>query len=192
MTAGTGGVRVVKGRWAAPAVAGVLVLGLGACEFAPTSGLTPSSESEGSSAGGQARTRARTATAPAAIPLRVITNRGATLVLVPLKVNGHGPYEFILDTGASTSTVDRRLVRRLGLPRTGQTARVTGVTGSAVVPVVRVTRWTLGGRPLRGRELTVTDIGDNRIAGLLGSDELRRFGAVTVDFQRERLVLRNK
>ncbi|WP_160146877.1 retropepsin-like aspartic protease [Thermomonospora echinospora] len=179
----------MQGRGTAPVLAGVtavgLVLGLAGCEV-----RVP----------GLAASRVEPVAEPIADPragadgfavrLRVIVEDGATLVLVPLRVNGRGPFEFILDTGASTSTVDRRLVGWLGLPRTGETARVTGVTGSAVVPVVKLADWTLGGRPLRGRRLTVTDIGDDRVAGLLGSDELRRFGAVTVDFRRQRLVLR--
>ncbi|MCW2919252.1 MAG: hypothetical protein JWN52_7320 [Actinomycetia bacterium] len=112
--------------------------------------------------------------------------------MVPIKVNGRGPFEFILDTGASTSTLDRSLMSRLKLPRTGQTARIQGVTGRATVPVVRVRSWTLGGQSLSGRSLTVINMGDPNIAGLLGSDELRRFGRVTVDFQKKRLILRDK
>jgi predicted aspartyl protease len=124
------------------------------------------------------------------VPIRVVTTGKATLVLVPVKVNGRGPFDFVLDTGASTSTVDRTLVRRLRLPRTGETARVRGVTGEAVVPVVRLRAWTVGGQPLVGRSLTVTDLGDPTVFGLLGSDELRGFGRITVDYQRKRLVLR--
>lgn len=124
------------------------------------------------------------------VPIRVVTTGKATLVLVPVEVNGRGPFDFVLDTGASTSTVDRTLVRRLRLPSTGETARVRGVTGESVVPVVRLRAWTVGGQPLAGRSLTVTDLGDPTVFGLLGSDELRRFGRITVDYQRKRLVLR--
>lgn len=168
-------------RVLAAAVTGALALGLAGCE--PVTGLEPAEQPSG-------RHATRGAKGQTSVPLRVITERGATLVLVPVKVNGRGPYHFILDTGASTSSVDRRLARRLGLPRTGETADVRGVTGSAVVPVVRVRAWTLGGKSLRGRTMTVTDVGDARVSGLLGSDELRRFGAVTLDYRRERLLIR--
>jgi predicted aspartyl protease len=131
-----------------------------------------------------------------AVSLRVITTGGETLVIVPIKVNGRGPYDFVLDTGASSSTVSRSLTRRLRLPETGATAHVRGVAGDTVVPLVKVRAWTLGGQRLRGRSLPVIDLGGNfgesQIGGLLGSDELRRFGAVRLDYKNRKLILRDR
>jgi predicted aspartyl protease len=125
------------------------------------------------------------------LPMRVVRGNGGTLVYVPMRVNGRGPYEFVLDTGSSNSSVDRSLVRRLGLPRTGQQHPVQGVTGSGMVPVVRVHRWTLGGLPMHGTSLSVVDLGIG-VAGLLGSDELCRFGNVMLDFRHNRLVIQRR
>lgn len=122
------------------------------------------------------------------LPMRVVRGNGGTLVYVPMKVNGHGPYEFVLDTGSSNSSVDRSLVRRLGLPRTGQQHPVQGVTGSGMVPVVQVRHWTLGGVAMHGTSLSVVDLGIG-VGGLLGSDELCRFGNVVLDFRHDRLVI---
>jgi Aspartyl protease len=129
--------------------------------------------------------------APITLPMRVVRGNGGTLVYVPMRVNGHGPYEFVLDTGSSNSSVDRSLVRRLGLPHTGQQHPVQGVTGSGMVPVVRVHRWTLGGLPMHGSSLSVVDLGIG-VAGLLGSDELCRFGNVVLDFRHNRLVIQRR
>lgn len=123
------------------------------------------------------------------LPMRVVTNTGGTLVFVPIQVNGRGPYEFVLDTGSSNSSVDRSLVGRLDLPRTGQRHRVQGVTGSGTVPIVKIRRWTLGGVPLRASSLAVVDLGMN-VSGLLGSDELRHFGSVTLDFTHDKAWFR--
>ncbi|MEV5754630.1 retropepsin-like aspartic protease [Actinoallomurus sp. NPDC052308] len=123
------------------------------------------------------------------LPMRVVRNGGGTLVFVPIRVNGMGPYEFVLDTGSSNSSVDRSLVRRLALPRTGQEHRVQGVTGSGMVPIVKVRSWTLGGVPLRATSLAVVDL-NMGVAGLLGSDELRHFSSVTLDFSRDRIDFR--
>lgn len=125
------------------------------------------------------------------LPMHVVRGNGGTLVYVPMRVNGHGPYEFVLDTGSSNSSVDRSLVRRLGLPRTGQQHPVQGVTGSGMVPVVRVHHWTLGGVPMHGTSLSVVDLGIG-VGGLLGSDELCRFGNVVLDFRHNRLVIQRR
>jgi predicted aspartyl protease len=129
--------------------------------------------------------------APITLPMRVVRGNGGTLVYVPMRVNGHGPYEFVLDTGSSNSSVDRSLVRRLGLPHTGQQHPVQGVTGSGLVPVVRVRHWTLGGLPMHGTSLSVVDLGIG-VGGLLGSDELCRFGNVVLDFRHNRLVIQRR
>lgn len=130
---------------------------------------------------------------PAAVtlPMRLVRGNGGTLVYVPMKVNGHGPYDFVLDTGSSASSVDRSLVRRLGLPHTGKQHPVQGVTGSGMVPVVRVRHWTLGGVAMHGTSLSVVDLGIG-VGGLLGSDELCRFGNVVLDFRHNRLVLQRR
>jgi predicted aspartyl protease len=125
------------------------------------------------------------------LPMRVVRVSGGTLVYVPVWVNGHGPYEFVLDTGSSNSSVDRSLVRTLGLRRTGQVHPVQGVTGSGVVPIVKVRRWTLGGVAMHGTSLSVVDLGIG-VGGLLGSDELCRFENVTLDFRHNRLVLQRR
>lgn len=125
------------------------------------------------------------------LPMRVVNSNGGTLVFVPVRVNGNGPYDFVLDTGSSNSSVDRSLVRRLGLPRTGGRHRVQGATGSGVVPVVRVRQWTLGSVPLRSSMMSEVDLGIG-VAGLLGSDELRRFGSVTLDFDHDRVLFRSR
>jgi predicted aspartyl protease len=37
-------------------------------------------------------------------------------ILVPVKINGHGPYTFVLDTGATLTCIDQKLVDQLKLP----------------------------------------------------------------------------
>jgi Aspartyl protease len=190
----------IKVLWIASAMAGTLLLGLSGCATGLDPGTAPSEKSlirslPPSPRKSPRRTSARvdrTARGGTSIPVRVTIDHGATLVMVPIKVNGRGPFQFILDTGASTSTLDQSLMRKLQLPRTGKTARIQGVTGRATVPVVRIRNWTLGGQSLSGRTLTVVNMGDPNVAGLLGSDELRRFGRVTVDFQQQRLILRDR
>ena len=174
--------------WLVPGLIGVLLMSAGVTVLQSASDTTGSKARRAAQLLAPTESATTTVGRQVSIPVRVLTTGRATLVMVPVKINGRGPFEFILDTGASTSTVDRALVRRLALPRTGQTARVRGVTGASVVPLVRLRSWTVGGQSLAGRNLTVTDMGEPGIFGLLGSDELRRFGRVVIDYQRRRLI----
>ena len=37
-------------------------------------------------------------------------------IIVPVKINGKGPYKFVLDTGATFTCIDTKLVEELKLP----------------------------------------------------------------------------
>ena len=65
------------------------------------------------------------------------------LVIVPVDVNEQGPFEFLLDTGSTTSLVDRELADELRLRSLGQTV-VRTAAGTERVPIVRVDRIALG------------------------------------------------
>src|SRR6478609_10623896 len=56
---------------------------------------------------------------------------------VDVKVNGRGPYRFIVDSGADTSVVGSGLARTLELPL-GTPVTLHGMTASAVVDRVKV------------------------------------------------------
>jgi Aspartyl protease len=59
---------------------------------------------------------------PAVVPFHFV--RGFA-VLVPVTINGHGPYEFMLDTGCTITTVDRELGSELALVPQGQSTVMT-------------------------------------------------------------------
>src|SRR5438105_4823099 len=66
-------------------------------------------------------------------------------ILAPVLINGRGPFRFIVDTGASHSTVSPALVSLLGLDATEQSPiLVNGITGTALVPSVRIDRLEAG------------------------------------------------
>src|SRR6266571_4156589 len=55
-------------------------------------------------------------------------------VVVPVMINGHGPFRFIVDTGANHSTISPGLARELGLtPSVAASIVLDGITGSAQV-----------------------------------------------------------
>lgn len=131
------------------------------------------------------------------VPLQVVEGpRGAVLALVPVFVAGQGPFAFALDTGASQSLVDQALAQDLSLPVIGRTRELTGVAGAIEADVIRVDEWRAGDVDLPATtavslELPQTNR-DMGLRGLLGSDVLSRFGAITVDYEREVLILRSR
>jgi predicted aspartyl protease len=114
--------------------------------------------------------------APAfAEPIRLLpTGHWAATV----RVNGEGPFEFIVDTAASVSAVFPALRARLG-PAGGGSRTVSGASGTQAFAVFRLERIDIDGRSALGvAALGLDGIPEDRIsAGILGADLLSRFVA---------------
>lgn len=111
-------------------------------------------------------------------------------VLAAVTIDGRGPYRFILDTGANTSAVARRLVEAVGLQIDPEALiQVNGVTGSAMLPAVRIGTLRAGDIELRNVRLPV--LADHVFAGadgILGVEGLQA-ARIDVDFARDRVVI---
>ena len=46
------------------------------------------------------------------------------MVIVPVSINGAGPFHFVLNTGTSRTMVDRKIAEQLSLPRVEQSIAV--------------------------------------------------------------------
>jgi predicted aspartyl protease len=106
----------------------------------------------------------------AAVPMSPAGDGHAT---VPVRVNGHGPYPFILDSGAEGSAVYQWFVDKAALPREkGKGGTLSGQTGSTKVTTYHVRDFELDGHHLRGVSAygmaNRHDAG--REAGVLGND----------------------
>jgi len=130
------------------------------------------------------------------VQLQVIEQGGSVLALVPVYIDGQGPYAFALDTGASRSLIDQELADQMGLQVVGRADDVTGVTGTTEADIVRVDQWRAGDVQLPTSTAIVLDLpGSSRqsgLRGLLGSDVLSSFGAITVDYEEGVLILRSR
>jgi hypothetical protein len=120
------------------------------------------------------------------IPVRLV---GGRLLIVPVTVNGTGPYPFLLDTGATSSMIDEALAGRLALPPLGAAIQETA-TSATTVDLVRTTL-ALGsverdGDVLRA-PLGAVQAVDPAILGILGQDVLRR-GNWWLDYRGASLV----
>jgi hypothetical protein len=111
-------------------------------------------------------------------------------VLVPVTVNGQGPFQFVLDTGANRTVLTPRLVSKLGLEITPHDkVTMSGVTGSASVPTVLVSKLQVGEVALERERLPVADSLSLDTDGTLGVDALGGT-RVRVDFVNRRVQIR--
>lgn len=133
------------------------------------------------------------ATRSLSVPLTVASLRGGSIDVVPVCVDGHGPYPFALDTGAAASVVDAGLARTLRLPAAAPSSQAVGVGCATARSQVYVASWSTGGVPLSAQPVLVSDdpwFGPGmRPRGVLGGDVLSRFGALRLDFRSERMAL---
>lgn len=128
------------------------------------------------------------------IPLYVLHGRGGTtMAVVKVYIDNQGPFDFVLDTGASTSGLDSSIAEALNLPVVGGRVKVAGVAKVTRRQQVRVDHWRLDDTPLPAHTLVTLDMPDEGqdvpLQGLLGSDILNQFGVVRIDYERGLLVL---
>ena len=111
-------------------------------------------------------------------------------VVVPVMVNGQGPFRFIVDTGANHSTISPRLVRELGLkPAEEASIILDGITGTAKVSFVTIDRLQAGDLTMGSTDLPVVwapvMAGADGILGAAGLTEK----SLQIDFQRNRVAI---
>ena len=125
--------------------------------------------------------------------LKVVKQGKQVLALVPVTIDGHGPYTFALDTGASRSLVDSAVAKELGVKQVGSAGKIGGVTGSKRAVLVKIRSWKTGTINLPRTTVVMSNLpfgnASGGIQGLLGSDVLSRFDVITIDYSREELRL---
>jgi len=109
-------------------------------------------------------------------------------VMTQVMVNGKGPFRFVIDTGASRSTLAPHMAKALGLKQSvGRNVMLNGVTGAAEVPTVAVDSIEIGALRFEKQNLPViyTSIMGNAdgILGVAGFQDQR----IDVDFKRDRV-----
>ncbi|WP_205479747.1 aspartyl protease family protein [Sphingomonas arenae] len=105
-----------------------------------------------------------------------------TRMTVEVRVNGRGPYQFLVDSGADTSVIGLNIARDLRLP-VGTPVTLHGMTGSAVVGRVLVGELSLGQSTLHDLELPALREFDLGGQGMIGIDALVR-QRLMLDFEK--------
>ena len=107
-------------------------------------------------------------------------------IIVRVAINGAGPFDLLLDTGASRTVLDEKLAAQLRLPRVG-TEKVSGILGSADARVVHTESLSLAGGVVEGLDVYSANISGG-VRGLLGEDFLRNFD-VLIDYSHKTIRL---
>ena len=112
----------------------------------------------------------------ASVNLRI---KDSCRMVVPVSINGRGPYDFLLDTGAAMTMVDERVARDLAL-RPITRVRLGTFTGAPSMPMARVETISVGLQSLSNMEVLYFDLRKlfsfgYGIRGVLGQDFLSRF-----------------
>lgn len=90
---------------------------------------------------------------------------------VAVRIEGHGPYRFVVDSGADTSVVGSNIARGLRLAATDP-ARLHGMTASALVDRVAVAQLQVGDSTISDLQLPVLREDDLGGQGMIGIDAL--------------------
>lgn len=108
--------------------------------------------------------------------------RSNTRLTVEVRVNGRGPYRFLVDSGADTSVVGLRIARDLSLPL-GTAVTLHGMTASAQVDTVRVAELSLGQRTIYDLQMPALREEDLGGEGMIGIDALAQ-QRLMMDFEK--------
>jgi predicted aspartyl protease len=111
-------------------------------------------------------------------------------VIIPVAVNGHGPYDFMLDTGTTIMVVDRELGEELALQPQAQ-GTVTTLTQQLSASIAVARRVDFGPVTEQNIEVMIRDLGGLRhiapsVRGVLGQNALNHADFL-LDYQHKQL-----
>ncbi len=111
----------------------------------------------------------------------------ARRLTVQAYVNGHGPLDFLVDTGANSSVITQEMADQLGLPR-GAASRLHSIAGTQSVATARVASLAVGKRVRRDMVVSVLPRELLRMDGVLGLEWLER-ASLLLDFKQRRMTV---
>lgn len=110
-------------------------------------------------------------------------------IWAPVYINDKGPFRLVLDTGATHSGVIAEVAAALELPpNTAANVMLRGVTGSAIVPTIRVNSLSVGDLLLNGKRLPIITDALGGAQGILGTEGLfdKR---IFIDFRNDLIII---
>jgi predicted aspartyl protease len=114
------------------------------------------------------------------------------MIVVPVMINGSGPYDFLVDTGSTSTMVDQKLADELALRREGDTT-VVEFRGSMTVSLVHADSLSIAGATLASKDFLLSTYVKlhglpSEVRGILGEDFLQNFD-VLIDYRHQLIQL---
>jgi len=103
-------------------------------------------------------------------------------IIVETKLNGHGPFQFVIDTGASISVIYEGARAKVGIePLANIQVHVLGISGSGLFPLGQVAELRVGDELWKNARVAL--LPDNvpramRVDGILGTDFLSQYAVL--------------
>jgi hypothetical protein len=123
------------------------------------------------------------------VPLTVVLTPGEAALNVALRFHGGPKRTFTVDTGSSQSVVNTAVANVEHLAHTNLAERQDTVCSTITTPLVHSGAWSIPGVALHPQLIGTAPFGPISQAGLLGSDQLIRYGWVVFDYTGGRLIL---
>jgi hypothetical protein len=114
------------------------------------------------------------------------------MIVVPVTINGSGPYDFMLDTGTTNTMLDQKLADELALRREGEKT-VLGLRGSMTLSIVHANSLSIAGAIVASKDLFLSTYAKlhglpSNVRGVLGEDFLQNFD-VLIDYHHQVIQL---
>lgn len=113
-------------------------------------------------------------------------------IWAPVYINEKGPFRLVLDTGATHSGIIAAVAQALAIPpqNTAGNVLLRGVTGSMVVPTVRVESLVMGDLLLTSKRLPIIADPLGGAEGILGTDGLGD-KRIFIDFRNDLIMIKH-
>jgi predicted aspartyl protease len=125
--------------------------------------------------------------------MRIRLDKNEPLIIVDAYVNDKGPFNLVVDTGASMTIISPAVARAAGVNQEGARAKATGATGNLDARVARLKSLKLGSNELNGINVAIMSLATLnratrlRLGGIIGYNVLKRF-QITIDYSVRRIL----
>lgn len=106
---------------------------------------------------------------------------------IPVRIDGSGPFNFMIDTGSQATAITREINERLRL-RSAGTAMLVGMASRRMVDLVEVARLDIGSHSITDLTAPVLERVNVGADGIVGLDSLQDF-RVLLDFRDQTIAL---